>query len=263
MTSVKIISLIFFIICSAFIFSCTNEADTQNVDKVPERQHEPLYYFDHTVIDIEKTDGLDLRFKNLNLVLDMYGNLILMGEIENKSPIAKQDITLTFDFFGSHGQNIFSMEKRSKIRYLLSGQTKPFRQIVDEKDRYIDIDAVKVGVNFKNYNDRPRGNAVVEQERFYYNGRYLVIEGQVANLGMRKIEDIVLLATFYDYQNRVVFIRECYLPLNELGPQERQPYELKILLDPYLPDFTSYSFSVFFKDTISIEPELDLDDEIG
>ncbi len=258
MTNAKFAGTIFLItIMAIFAISCMPDTEETLQNEAASRTNGiegPLYYFDHTSIEIQKTSAIGLDLKNLNLWVDMYGNLIILGEVENSSDINKSDIVLTFDFIDSGGQNIFTIEKKSKTKYLLSGQIKPFWQYVDHKEKYIEIDAVKVGVNYNNFYDRFSGNPVVQEEKFYYQDKYLVIEGQLINMGMRKIEDLVLLATFYNYMDKVVFVRECHLNKKDMGPQEAQKFELKILLDKYLPDFTAYSFSVFFRDSVSLEP---------
>jgi len=252
MTSAKS-ALIFLILALLFVCSCAREPTGQLVsDQVTETNQESFYYFDYTSIDIQKTAAIDLKLKNLNLYVDIYGNLVILGELENESQVNKSDVVFTFDFLNSKGQNIFSVEQKSKTKYLLSGQSLPFCQYVDQKDRYIEIATVKIGVNYKNFYERFSGNPVVQEEKFYYQDQYMIVEGQLINLGMTRTEDLVLLATFYNQMGKVVFIRECYIPQKELGPQRREPFKLKILLDQYLPEFTSYSFSVFFKDSIKV-----------
>ncbi len=258
MTYAKLVFLFLFIIFYLFLFGCTPETGGDALGApVYEAadNHDPLHYFDYTSIDIQKTAVIDLELKNLNLYADMYGNLVVLGEVVNKSETHKSDIVFTFDFLDRQGQNVFSIQERSKTRYLLSGQTMPFWLYTNQKDKYIAIDALKIGVNYNNYYDRVRGNPVAQEERFYYQDQKMIIEGQLINLGTRRIEDLVLLATFYNYMGKVVFVRECYLPLKALGPQERQPFELNILLDQYLPDFTSYSLRAFFRDSISLETQ--------
>ncbi|MGM0365523.1 MAG: hypothetical protein ACQEP5_03195 [Actinomycetota bacterium] len=257
MTNAKTVSLVFAILVPVFIAGCVLEPAGPLQDEQvypPVKTEEPLYYFDHTSIDIQKTAAIDLELKNLNLYVDIYGNLIVLGEAENNSGTHKSDIVFTFDFFDNRGQSIFSVEQESKNRYLQRGRSLPFLHYVKQKDKYIEIAAVKIGVNYKNFHERFRGNPVVGEEKFYYQDDYLVVEGQVINLGERKIEEMLLLATFYNYMDKVVFIRECYMPKNELAPRASQPFELKILLDQYLPEFTGYSLSVFFRDAISLEP---------
>ncbi|MCD4668945.1 MAG: hypothetical protein K8S14_00720, partial [Actinomycetia bacterium] len=67
-----------------------------------------------------------------------------------------------------------------------------------------------------------------------------------------KIKNIRLLCTFYDNKNRIVFIKECYLMREKMMPSEEQSFELKILLDRYLEEFTHYYFEIFFEDEIKV-----------
>ena len=79
----------------------------------------------------------------------------------------------------------------------------PFVYNYEEKSKYIDIAKIKIGINYKNYNKDLIGNPLVTNESFYYSKNTLKIEGKVINLGQNGVEDLKLLATFYNNKNQV------------------------------------------------------------
>jgi len=119
-----------------------------------------------------------------------------------------------------------------------------------EKDKYIDISKIKIGVNYKDCHERFKGNPIVKEESYYYEEDYLIIEGKVINIGEGKIRNLKLFCTFYNDKNQVVFIKQCYLSGEEMIADQEQKFNLKVLLDEYLPVFTHWRFEVFFEDEI-------------
>ncbi len=94
------------------------------------------------------------------------------------------------------------------------------------------------------------GNPIVTSENFYYSKDILKIEGKVINLGQNGIEDLKLLATFYNNKNQVVFVRKCSYLKNSLLPLEEENFNLDILMDEYIQPFTHYGIEAFFKDSL-------------
>jgi len=211
-----------------------------------------LYLFDCEKIKLEGTDTTDIKIKNCNLYMDIYEELVLMGEVENISPGIKTDIGITFDFYDKKGDKIISRTIPAFANYVKTGNRLPFCYYIDEKEKYIDMSMVKIGVNYKDYNEIFEGNPVVKIEKYYYgdDGDCLVIEGRVINMGSEKIRNLKLFCTFYNSSGRVVFIRKCYLQREEMIPDEEQKFSLKIIFDEYIPEFTNYRFEVFFEDVI-------------
>lgn len=210
----------------------------------------PLYYFDYQRIDIDATSGIDIKIKSCNLYLDIYGDLIILGEIENSSFINKTDIEITFDFYDRYGEKIISETTPGLSTYLGGHVSMPFFFYLKDREKYIDIHRVKVGINYKNFFERFKGNPVVKGENFYYQDDKLVIEGKVINLGKKRVENLKVLATFYNEKEKVVFIKQGYLPRQELDPLEEQDFILKVLLDEYLKSFTNYNIEVFFEESL-------------
>ncbi|MDD5621757.1 MAG: FxLYD domain-containing protein [Actinomycetota bacterium] len=235
-----------------FPISCKfgNDTDEQSIDSADPDSEDNLYLFEYEKIRIEDTSSIDVKIKNCNLYLDIYKDMIIMGEIENISGTNKTNIEITLDFLDKHGNEIISAKVPAPVNYLRSGSRLPFYYYLTDKQKYIEIYTVKIGVNYKDYYERFEGNPIVEIEGYKYEEDYLIIEGRVINIGEEKIRNIKLFCTFYNDKDRVVFIKQCYLPREEMNPGGEQRFTLKLLFDEYLPDFTHYGFEVFFEDEI-------------
>ncbi|MCL5771967.1 MAG: hypothetical protein M1479_06815, partial [Actinobacteria bacterium] len=211
-----------------------------------------LFFFDYKKIKIDITTSIGVKIKNCNLVLDYFGNLNLLGEIENISTSGKTNIVLTFDFYDKNNQIIFSDAQPLTVNYLRVSTKIPFSYTVKDSSKFIDIAKIKTGVNYKDYYKLFSGNVIARQEQFYYKNNILHIEGRLINIGESKVDNLILLASFYNKLDGVVFIKQGYLPKNNLLPQEQENFSIEVLLGKYTPDFTHYDFEVFFEDSIKM-----------
>jgi hypothetical protein len=204
--------------------SCKQEpeiSDTLLIEQNSDKSE--LYLFDYKKINIENTSSIGAEIKNCNVYLDLYGDLIILGEIENTSRITKTDIEITLSFINRGGDNILETIIPVHPNYLKSGAKYPFHYYFGDRQKYIEISTVKVGVNYKEYNKNFKGNPIVEIEDYFYSDR-----------------------------DKVVFIKECYLKRVTMMPSEEQTFTLEILLDEYLEEFTHYNFEIFFEDEIRV-----------
>ena len=211
-----------------------------------------LYLFDYKKINVESTSSIGAEIKNCNVYIDLYGDLIILGELENTSSTTKTDIEITLSFISRVGTSILETVVPVTVNYLKNGAIYPFHYYYGDRQKYIDISTIKVGVNYKEYNKNFKGNPIVETEDYFYRDQYLIIQGRVINLGKEKIKNLKLLCTFYNRRDKVVFIKECYLKRVKMMPSEEQVFTLEILLDEYLEEFTHYSFEIFFEDEIRV-----------
>lgn len=246
--------IIFFLLSIGFLNSCKPDLDFNGYAENSSGDDKAgnLYLFDYKEVAIENTSSIDLTIENSNLYLDIYQDLVVLGEIRNVSAENKTDIEITLDFYDRYGNRVISANLPAAVNYLRGGDTLPFYYYVTEKDKYIDINSLKIGVNYKDYNESFKGNPIVESESYNYMDDFLIIEGRVINLGKGRIGKLKLFCTFYNNKDKVVFIKQCYLPAEEMAGREEQGFVLKILLDEYLPDFTHYDFGVFFEDEIEL-----------
>jgi hypothetical protein len=211
---------------------------------------EDLSLFDCSNIELDITGAIGIEIKNCNVYADIYEDLIILGEIENISDVNKTDIRFTFDFYDKRDEVIMSEEIPALANYLGAGKRLPFHYYMSEREKFIEISRIKVGVNYKDYNRRFEGNPVVEEEKHYFtdDGSYLVTEGRVINIGESKIKNLEVFCTFYNSREQVAFIRKCYILREEMIPGEEQEFKLEVMLDEYLPEFTHYRFEAFFED---------------
>lgn len=233
-------------------FSCRQSSGGESGAEEGPAQNRELFLFDYKDIQINTTSSIGTEIKNCNVYLDMYGDLIILGELENTSSTIKTDIEITIDFIGGGSQTIHTAVVPVKPNYLGQGDSYPFHYYFTEKQKYIDIKSLKIGVNYLDYNNDFKGNPIAEIEEYFYEGDYLIIKGRVVNLGSEKIKDLRLLCTFYDSRDKVVFIKECFLPRERMMPGEVQEFTLKVLMDHYLQDFTHFDFEIFFEDEIRV-----------
>jgi hypothetical protein len=253
--TIKIFIIFFIAVPLAFSLSCQNKGITtgdQAGTTAPDslEKDDQIYFFDYTKIIIDTTQSIDMKIKNSNIYADIYGDLIILGEILNSSTTNKTDLEVTFNFYNKLDKLIDSKTLEAFANYLKTGGVLPFIYNYEEKSKYIDITKIKIGINYKNYNKELIGNPIVTNENFYYSKDILKIEGNVINLGQNKIEDLKLLATFYNNKNQVVFVRKCSYLKNSLLPLEAEDFKLDILMDEYIPPFTHYGIEAFFKDSL-------------
>ncbi len=244
------ILIIFFSISTAMAVSCTVAEPWAGEEETSVALEKDMYMFDYKNIIIESTSAFDIKIKNYNIYLDLYDDLIILGEIENISEITKTDIQITYSFYDRSGEEIMSTTVPGGEDYLRGGSRLPFYYYYSDRDRYIDIEKIKVGANYKNSFERFNGNPIVKRENYYYEDDFLVVEGKVVNLGKGRIKDLELFCTFYNDKDQVVFIKEVFLIREEMMSSEEQKFTLKVFLDRYLPEFTDYRFEVFFEDKI-------------
>ena len=248
-TAVLLLATISIILLS----SCTQDLETATIQPAGQNDdNDELYLFDYKKINVESTSSIGAEIKNCNVYIDLYGDLIVLGELENASRTTKTDIEITLSFISRVGDSILKTAIPVQANYLKSGAKYPFHYYYEDRQKYIDISTIKVGVNYKEYNKNFIGNPIVETEDYFYRDQYLVIQGRVINLGREKIKNLKLLCTFYSDRDKVVFIKECYLKRVKMMPSEEQVFTLEILLDEYLKEFTHYSFEIFFEDEIRV-----------
>ncbi len=243
--------IIFFFLSCIFLPSCRSNED-KNQYTEENGDNGGLYLFDYEKIEVENTSSIDLKISGSNLYLDIYQDLIVLGEIKNVSAENKTDIEITFDFFDKYGSGIISANLPAAVNYLRGGSTLPFWYYVTDREKYINISRLKIGVNYKDCYESFKGNPIVESESYSYAGDYFIIEGRVINLGKSRIRNLKLFCTFYNDRDQVVFIKQCYLPVEEMSGGGEQGFILKVLLDGYLLEFTHYNFSIFFEDDIEM-----------
>ncbi len=226
---------------------------TEEPSDIQESEKEnKLVFFDYKNIVLEDTTSIGVEIKNCNLVLDYFGNLNLLGEIENTSSSSKTSIVITLEFYDKKNELIFSDDMPLNINYLRVSSKIPFSYTVKDPEMFINISKIKVGVNYKDYYKLFTGNTIARIEKFFYENNILHIKGTLINIGESKVNNLVLLATFFDKKDGVVFMRQCYLPKNNLLPQEQENFSLEIEEGKYTPGFTHYDFEVFFEDSVKM-----------
>jgi len=216
------------------------------------KENTSLYFFNYKDISIDTTTSIGIKIQNCNIYLDKYGDLIVLGELENNSGSIETDIETTIDFLDAEGNEIYADIIPVKTDYLRNGARYPFEYHFSESQKYIEISSVKIGVNYRDYKDDLEGNPIAEIEEYSYQDDYLIIEGRIVNIGEKNIKNLKLLCTFYDTKDRVAFIRECYLLRERMIPDEVQNFTLEVYLDQYLQEFSRFRFEIFFKDAIGI-----------
>lgn len=211
-----------------------------------------LSYFDYKKIGIDVTSSIGVKIKNCNIILDYFGNLLVLGEVSNISSVIKTNMILTFDFYDKKNDLLFSDNIIIQINYLRPGATVPFIYSVKDSTQYININNVKIGINYKDYYKLLQSNVVVRKEKTSYEDNMIKISGKLVNIGENKAKNIVLLCTFYDEKDKVVFIRKCYIPKQELSPKEEEDFLLEVLFSKFGSKFTHYNFEVFFEDSVEM-----------
>ena len=211
-----------------------------------------LVFFDYKKIKLETTTSIGAKIKNCNLVLDYFGNLNFLGEIENTSSSYKTSLVITLEFYDKKNELIFSDNIPLNINYLRASSKAPFSYTVKNPENFINISKIKAGLNYKDYYKLFSGNTIARTEKFFYEDNILHVEGKLINIGESKVDNLVLLATFFDKKDGIVFIRQCYLQKTNLMPQEQEKFALEVELGKYTQGFTHYDFEVFFEDSVKM-----------
>jgi hypothetical protein len=220
---------------------------TLNPDKTGDPE---TLFFDYEKIDILLTQSIDVNIKNYCLYQDIYGDLVLLGELINNSGVTKTNVIFTFEFVDSNGNILDYIKVPAVADYILSKGSIPFFLVYDRKENYINLEKVKIGVDYKKYSEQFKGNPVVNTENFRYTGNKLEIAGNIINIGQAEVEDLKLLAVFYNNKNQVIFIRKCFIEGEKLKPLASMNFKLTLFLDEYLPFYTHYRLFTFFRDAL-------------
>jgi len=251
--------IIFFIFIG--VFSCTKidensktivSSSSKSSMAADNNSNPSLIFFDYKKIKTDITTSIGVKIKNCNIFLDYFGNLCFFGEIQNISSSMKTNIVLTIDFFDKKGNVLHADEFYVDANYLRPKSKVPFVYIFEDSNKYIEIDTVKIGVNYDDYYELLKSNLVVNIENFSYENDILEIKGKIVNIGENKAININLLSTFYDMRNRVVSIKKCFLSKDELLPKEEENFNLDVLFSKYTEDFTHYDLEVFFEDSVEM-----------
>ena len=230
----------------------TNDASAPDSSFSSGASEDSLVFFDYKKIKLDITTSIGVKMKNCNLVLDYFGNLNFLGEIENISGSSKTSLVITFEFYDKKDELIFSDSMPLNMNYLRVSSKIPFSYTVTNQEQFINISKIKAGVNYKDYYKLFTGNTIVRREKFFYKENILHIEGRLINIGESKVDNLFLLATFFDKKDGVAFIRQCYLQKNSLLPQEQESFSLEVASGKYTPNFTHYDFEAFFEDSVNI-----------
>jgi hypothetical protein len=228
----------------------TTTVDTNNVSDT--EKENKLVFFDYKKIRLEVTTSIGVKIENCNLVLDYFGNLNFLGEIENLSNSSKTSLVITFEFYDKKNELIFSDSMPLSINYLRVSSKIPFSYTVKDPEKFINISKIKAGINYQDYYKLFTGNIIARRENFFYRDNILHVEGKLINIGESKVSNLFLLATFFDKKDGVVFIRQCYLPENELQSGDEENFSIEVELGKYTPGFTHYNFEVYFEDSVKM-----------
>ena len=215
-------------------------------------EEDVIYFFDYSSVKIEPTQSIDLLIKNCNIYMDIYGDMIVLGEIENFSSAWKTNIEITFNFNDTSGREIDFVKIPAIASYLQPGSRMPFYLAYTARSNYINISSIKIGTNFKNYNKSPKGLPIVAEEKKGFINKIFNVSGKVTNIGENSIEDLKIFCTFYNLKNQVVFLKKCFIKDDSMDPLDQQDFGLEVLMDEYLPEFTHYRFGAFFRDSLKI-----------
>ncbi len=213
---------------------------------------EQLSAFDYTSIELESIDSIDLNIMNYNLYLDIYGEIIILGEMLNTSNISKTDVAITFSIIDRNGKEIENRAVPAFANYLQPQKLIPFYFVYDNRAEYINISKVRIGVNYNNYYDVFEGYPVISGEHYNYDKDIMHIKGNVENIGQADIEDLKLFGTFYDLQDRVIFIKKGFLSSNVIPVDQKRSFSLDVMTDDYQKDFTHYKLGIFFRDSFKV-----------
>jgi len=230
--------------------SLTDESPANTLASPSEK--DAIYFFDYSSVKIEPTQSIDLLIKNCNIYMDIYGDMIVLGEIENFSSAWKTNIEITFNFNDTSGREIDFVKIPAIASYLQPGSRMPFYLAYTARSNYINISSIKIGTNFKNYNKSPKGLPIVAEEKKGFINKIFNVSGKVTNIGENSIEDLKIFCTFYNLKNQVVFLKKCFIKDDSMDPLDQQDFGLEVLMDEYLPEFTHYRFGAFFRDSLKI-----------
>lgn len=230
----------------------TSSSTTNIASDLASQSTDLLSYFDYKKIAIDVTSSIGVKIKNCNIILDYFGNLLVLGEVSNTSSITKTNMILTFDFYNKKNDLLFSDNMVVQTNYLRPGTAIPFIYSVKDSAQYININNVKIGINYKDYYKLLQSNVVVRKEKTSYEDNMMKISGKLVNIGENKAKNIVLLCTFYDEKDKVVSIKKCYIPKQELLPKEEEDFLIEVLFSKFDSKFTHYNFEVFFEDSVEM-----------
>jgi len=76
-----------------------NDASVTDNSSSSGASEDSLVFFDYKKIKLDVTTAIGVKMKNCNLVLDYFGNLNFLGEIENISSSSKTSMLITFEFY--------------------------------------------------------------------------------------------------------------------------------------------------------------------
>ena len=98
------------IISIILIGSCTQDTEIAVIQTSGQNDDSgELYLFDYKKINVESTSSIGAEIKNCNAYIDLYGDFIVLGELENTSRTTKTDIEITLSFISREGASILHL----------------------------------------------------------------------------------------------------------------------------------------------------------
>lgn len=151
----------------------------------------------------------------------------IVGEIQNDSSVPLNQIVITATFYSTDGQTLGIKSIESILETILPAKKGPFDLIFFDKDVSL-IDHYSLDVKFKPTDYKTESLEIVSAQDRRDVVDNFIISGTVANHDYRTANTVVVIATLYDGDGKVVAAAKAYTEPQYLRGGEEAPFLVSV-----------------------------------
>ena len=167
----------------------------------------------------------------------------IVGEIQNDSSVPLNQIVITATFYSADGQTLGIMSTDSILETILPAKKGPFDLIFFDKDASL-IDHYSLDIKYKPTDYKTESLEIVSAQDKRDIVDNFIISGKVANHDYRTANTVVVIATLYDNDGKVVATARAYTEPQYLRGGEEAPFLVSVTDKSQSRKATDYSLTV-------------------
>lgn len=167
-----------------------------------------------------------IEIESSNDYIDERGNLHIVGEVRNVGIKNAGSVRILVELMNEEGKVLAKNFSSALIEIIPPGETSPF-DVVFSGNEILDTAKYKLGVEWKDTASKPvTGLKVVDYKTEADSRGVIHVMGEVVNSSKKPLQDVKVVATFYDDRERVILVGSTCI--STAAPGKRVPFELTV-----------------------------------